>query len=89
MDVHQIHGNTKVIPLSKDATRLSLVSYLREDVYNFSKGTTEAHVKKNIKVMKQIVEDFQKIKNETDENEINRIKSKSLYKKLAKNRVLE
>lgn len=89
MDVHQIHGNTKVIPLTKDATRLSLVSYLREDVYNFSKGTTEAHVKRNISTMKRVVEDFNAIKHETDINVINKIKSKPLYKKLARKSVSE
>ena len=30
MDVHEWHCNTKIIPLSKDYTRLSLVAYLRE-----------------------------------------------------------
>ena len=30
MNVHEWHGNTKIIPITKDHTRLSLVSYLRE-----------------------------------------------------------
>lgn len=32
MDVHLIHGNTPIIKLDKDAERLSLVSYLRENI---------------------------------------------------------
>jgi hypothetical protein len=32
MDVHEWHCNTKIIPVSKDYTRLSLVSYLRENM---------------------------------------------------------
>ena len=30
MNVHEWHANTKIIPITKDYTRLSLVSYLRE-----------------------------------------------------------
>lgn len=62
MDVHQIHGNTKVTPLSKDAIRMSLVSYLREEVVMKSKGTTDAHVRRNITTMKRIHEKFRKEK---------------------------
>ena len=32
MDVHEWHSNTKIIPKTKDYTRLSLVSYLRENM---------------------------------------------------------
>ena len=32
MDVHQWHCNTKITPISKDYTRLSLVAYLRENM---------------------------------------------------------
>ena len=32
MDVHEWHCNTKIVPQSKDYTRLSLVSYLRENM---------------------------------------------------------
>ena len=38
MDVHEWHCNTKIIPLSKDYTRLSLVSYLRENMIKCKKG---------------------------------------------------
>jgi hypothetical protein len=32
MDVHEWHANTKIIPKTKDYTRLSLVSYLRKNM---------------------------------------------------------
>lgn len=32
MDVHRLHGNEPIIPKTKDAERLSLVSYLREGI---------------------------------------------------------
>jgi hypothetical protein len=32
MDVHQIHGNTPIIPTDDSSQRLSLVSYLRENI---------------------------------------------------------
>jgi hypothetical protein len=34
MDVHQWHCNTKIIPKSKDYTRLSIVAYLRDKMIN-------------------------------------------------------
>ena len=30
MNVHEWHANTKIIPITKDYSRVSLVSYLRE-----------------------------------------------------------
>lgn len=65
MDVHQIHGNTKMVPLSKDATRLSIVSYLRQDVYEKSKGTTQSHIQRNIATMARINAQYKKIKADT------------------------
>lgn len=58
MDVHQIHGNTKIKPLSKDAIRMSLVSYLRQEVYNKSVGTSPTHVQKNISTVKKIYDRY-------------------------------
>lgn len=62
MDVHQVHGNTKVIPISKDAVRLSIVSYLREDVVLKSKGTSQSHVARNVSTMKKIQHKFRELK---------------------------
>jgi len=60
MDVHQVHGNTKIIPIDKDAVRLSLVCYLREDVVNKSKGYTEKDMKRNNEAMDNIYERYKK-----------------------------
>jgi hypothetical protein len=38
MDVHQLHGNTPKTPASDDRIRLSLVSYLREQIVKKCKG---------------------------------------------------
>ena len=34
MDVHEWHCNTKIIPITKDYTRLSMVAYLRKNMIN-------------------------------------------------------
>jgi len=38
MDVHELHGNEPIDKISKNAERLSLVSYLREGIYNKCQG---------------------------------------------------
>ena len=38
MDVHQVHGNTPMIPADETSQRLSLVSYLREGIVQKCKG---------------------------------------------------
>lgn len=57
MDVHRLHGNEPIIPLTKDAERLSLVSYLREGIPLKCKGH---------KVLSS--EDFEKIRNKANHN---------------------
>ncbi len=79
MDVHQVHGNIKVTPVTEDAIRLSLVSYLREDVHKKSKGTTESHVKRNIATMKKLREKFDKIKERMKERQSKRVQSKTKH----------
>ena len=37
MDVHEWHCNTKLVPISKDYTRLSMVAYLRENMIRCNK----------------------------------------------------
>lgn len=49
MDVHQVHGNTPMIKLTKDATRLSLVMYYREKMINCGSLEEELHTVKNRK----------------------------------------
>lgn len=60
MDVHRVHGNTKIIPLDKDATRLSLVCYLREGIVQKSMGSTSEDMTKNNRAMADIYERFKK-----------------------------
>ena len=62
MDVHELHGNTKIIPLGDDTIRLSIVCYLRKNVYEYSKGTTEKDVVKIQKLMQKAKEEYIKIK---------------------------
>lgn len=62
MDVHQIHGNTKITPTTKDAIRMSIVCYLRQDVYEKSKGTTHADVEKNIATIKEMYDRYNALK---------------------------
>lgn len=54
-DIHQIHGNTPIRMKSPDAERLSIVCYLRQGVWENSKGTSPEDVTKNIAKMKEIV----------------------------------
>lgn len=63
MDVHQLHGNTKMRPTGKDSIRMSIVCYLREEVYNNSKGTTEKHVKQNLATMKKLYKQYAGMRN--------------------------
>lgn len=62
MDVHQVHGNTPIKLESVDATRLSLVCYLRQNVYNKSKGSSDVDVKKNVETMSKLKKRFDIIK---------------------------
>jgi hypothetical protein len=61
MDIHVPHANTPIRKLTKDAERLSLVSYLREGIYEHSKGTTEKDVENTKKKMQNILKRFSKV----------------------------
>lgn len=54
MDVHQVHGNTPLRLIDKDAIRLSLVCYLREDIVRKSEGATKQDMHKNVQAMDEI-----------------------------------
>ena len=58
MDIHQLHGVSPIKLLTKDAERLSIVCYLREGIYEKSKGTTPEHVERNIKTMKRLLKKY-------------------------------
>jgi len=51
-DVHQIHGNTPIKKLSKDATRISLVMYYRENMFVCGSAEEEMVIAKNRKSLK-------------------------------------
>ena len=55
MDVHQPHGNLPVDLESKDAKRLSIVSYLRKNIWDQTKGKTRKFMEKHNKTMKNIM----------------------------------
>lgn len=58
MNVHKLHGNTKLTPLTKDAVRMSIVCYLRQNVWARTRGSTHKDVEKNIATMKSINEKY-------------------------------
>jgi len=54
MDVHQAHGNLPIEPKTKDAKRLSIVCYLRKNIWNQTKGKTKKFMERHNKTMKKI-----------------------------------
>jgi hypothetical protein len=54
MDVHEWHGNLPMIPESKDATRLSIVCYLRHNVWKNTKGVSRNEMIKHNESVKHI-----------------------------------
>ena len=54
MDVHEWHGNLPMISESKDATRLSIVCYLRHNVWKNTKGVTRNEMIKHNESVKHI-----------------------------------
>jgi hypothetical protein len=54
MDVHELHGNLPMIPIDKDARRLSIVCYLREKVWIRTKGKSIVFMKKHNQNIKNI-----------------------------------
>jgi hypothetical protein len=55
MDVHQPHGNLPVELETKDAKRLSIVSYLRKSIWEQTKGKTRKFMEKHNKTMRNIM----------------------------------
>jgi hypothetical protein len=52
MDVHQVHGNMPVELKTKDAKRLSIVCYLRTNIWTQTKGKTKKFMIRHNKTMK-------------------------------------
>lgn len=52
MDVHQPHGNLPILLESKDAKRLSIVCYLRKNIWDQTKGKTQKFREQHNKTLK-------------------------------------
>lgn len=54
MDVHQWHGNLPMIPIDKDAKRLSIVCYLRKNLWLRSKGKSKSFMNKHLSFIRKL-----------------------------------
>lgn len=77
MDVHQWHGNLPIKPKTKDAKRLSIVCYLRHNVWKNTKGKSKSFlIKRTQEIIKLSNDTMKKIKkmkiNETKNNKKNK-----------------
>jgi hypothetical protein len=64
MNVHEIHGNLPIHYTSKDAKRLSVVAYLRERIWQKTKGMSRVAMQRHLATMRKTLESGQ-IKNKT------------------------
>ena len=55
MDVHEPHGNLKIIPLAPDAERLSIVCYLREHVWKRTSGKSAAFYERHTRTVRKLL----------------------------------
>jgi hypothetical protein len=55
MDVHQPHGNLPIMLETADAKRLSIVCYLRKNIWDQTKGKTKKFKDYHIKTMKKFL----------------------------------
>jgi hypothetical protein len=62
MDIHQYHGNLPMKKKSKDAERLSLVCYLRQSLWEKSRGSTLKDVDESMIKMKSIMQTYNSMK---------------------------
>lgn len=54
MDVHRWHGNTNIVKETDDAERLSIVCYLRQSIWEKTKGSTQKEIELNMRTMEEI-----------------------------------
>ena len=54
MDVHEWHGNLPMVPISKDATRMSIVCYLRTKVWERTRNKSKTFQKRHLNSIKAI-----------------------------------
>ena len=83
MDVHELHGNLPMIPIDKDARRLSIVCYLRNNVWKRSKGKSIKFMQKHNKSLRSTdtiaKTNTQKSKNTNNRTRKNRSRSRIMY----------
>ena len=72
MDVHEAHGNLPIITETNDAVRLSIVCYLRKQIWEKTKGKSKEFFNNQIELIKNIKNQKTKknksIKNKTRKN---------------------
>jgi len=69
MDVHEPHGNLPIITESDDAKRLSIVCYLRKQIWEKTKGKSKEFFNNQIELIKNIKSKKNKsVKNKTRKN---------------------
>lgn len=54
MDVHEWHGNLPMVPIDKNAKRLSIVCYLRLNVWKWSRNMTASQIKHHNKIVEKL-----------------------------------
>jgi hypothetical protein len=54
MNVHEMHGNLPMMPIDKDARRLSVVCYLREKLWKRTRGKSANFLKKHNKTVRDV-----------------------------------
>ena len=54
MNVHEWHGNLPILPVNKDAARMSVVCYLRTKVWKRTRGKSQQFRDKHLKTIKKI-----------------------------------
>jgi hypothetical protein len=53
MNVHEFHGNLPIVPISKDARRMAIVSYLRHDIWKKTKGMSRKKMTEHINKLRK------------------------------------
>jgi hypothetical protein len=83
MDVHQWHGNLPIKPKTKDAKRLSVVCYLRHNVWKNTKDKPKSFLIKRTEEIIKLSNDItkkNKIKNTTKKNKNKKNKTQKIKK---------
>jgi hypothetical protein len=60
MDVHEPHGNLPIVKKTEDAQRLSVVCYLRLNIWKKTKGKTRKFMNQHLQKLNMLLEQYQK-----------------------------